>query len=71
MALLETVNYRPTLGLIGTGVALWIVGLLLNQFVPGLPPFGAVLVLVGQILFWIGLVVLVAQLLMALVKGLL
>jgi hypothetical protein len=68
---MNIVPYRPGLGLIGTGVILWIIGLLLIQFVPGLPPFGAVLVLVGQILFWIGVVVLVVQLLIALVKGLL
>jgi hypothetical protein len=62
--------YRPALGLIGTGAILWIIGVLLSHFIPALPPIGAVLVLFGQVLFWIGVAVLVIQLIIALVKGL-
>jgi hypothetical protein len=63
--------YRPAIGLVITGAVLWIIGVLLSNLIPALPPIGAVLVLFGQILFWIGVVVLVIQLIIALVKGLL
>jgi hypothetical protein len=62
-------NYRLGLGIIGTGVILWIVGLLIAAFVPALAPVGAVLVTVGQVLFWLGIVLAVIQVLISLVRG--
>jgi hypothetical protein len=62
-------NYRLGLGIIGTGVILWIVGLLLAALVPALAPVGAVLVTVGQALFWLGIVLAVIQVLISLVRG--
>lgn len=62
--------YRPGLGLIGTGAILWIAGLLIIALVPVIGSIGTVLVLFGQILFWIGVAVLVLQIIIGLFRGL-
>lgn len=68
---MDFLAYRPAIGLMVAGAVLWIIGILLMYYVPALPPVGAVLILFGQILFWIGLVILVIQLIVKAVKGLL
>jgi hypothetical protein len=62
-------NYRLGLGIIGTGVILWIAGLLLAVFVPALAPVAAVLVTVGQVLFWGGVIIAALQVIVSLVRG--
>jgi hypothetical protein len=63
----KTSSQAPPVGLEPT--TLRIIGLLLN-YVAGLPLIGTVLVLFGRVIFWIGVAVLVIQLIIALVKGL-
>lgn len=62
-------TYRPGLGLLGTGLILWIIGVLIPILLPPIAAVGAVLILVGQLLFWVGVAVLVIQIIIAAVKG--
>lgn len=59
---------QPGLNIILTGAVVWIVGLLLITFVPPVAAVGAVLTLVGQVIFWLGVVVLAFQLLLGLIR---
>ncbi len=60
-------TYRPGLGLIGTGLILWIIGVLLPSVLPMTGSVGPVLVMAGQVIFWVGVIVLVELI----IKGLL
>jgi hypothetical protein len=67
MALIET--YKPGLGLIGTGAVLWLLGAAIAVFLPVAAPIGAVLTIFGQVLFWIGVAVLLIQVVVSLFRG--
>lgn len=56
---MDTSSYRPGLGLIGTGFALWVIGVLLAIIFPPLTAVGVVLVLFGKILVGIGVILLI------------
>lgn len=63
--------HRPGLGLIGGGAVLWILGVAFMTiaslgFLAGI---GAVLVTIGQIIFWLGVVVLVIELVFGFFRG--
>lgn len=64
-------EYTPQLGLLGTGLSLWLIGLLIIALLPILTAIGVVFVTVGKLLFWIGVIVLVASIVISLVKSLL
>lgn len=66
---MDLVTYRPGLGILGTGLILWITGILFMTLLPAVAAVGAVLVLVGQILFWLGVAVLLIQVIISLIKG--
>jgi len=61
--------YRPGLGLIGTGLILWLIGILVPILLPLVGAIGAVLILVGTLLFWIGVAILIIQIIIAAVRG--
>lgn len=53
------VENRGNLGLLGTGLVLWIAGLLVIALLPAIASVGAVLVLVGKIVLIVGVILLV------------
>lgn len=61
--------YRPGLGFLGTGLVLWLLGLLVPVLLPIMAVIGPVLILIGQFLFWAGVLILVIQLIMAILRG--
>lgn len=63
-------EYTPQLGLLGTGLSLWLIGLLIIALLPVLTAIGVVFVTLGKLLFWIGVIVLVASVVIGLVKSL-
>lgn len=44
------------ISLVGTGLILWLAGVIFITFLPVLAPVGVVLAFVGQVIFWIGIV---------------
>lgn len=64
-------NHRPGLGIIGIGALLWIVGALFMNLptLAFLAAVGAVLITIGQILFWLGIVVLILEVIFGWFRG--
>ena len=70
MAVFDWSTHRPGFSLIGVGAVLWIVGALLMGVptLAALAGVGAVCITIGQILFWIGLVVLAIEIVIGLFR---
>ncbi len=62
-------NYRVGLSIIAAGFGLWLIGVLLPIFLPVLAAIGAVFTLAGEVLFWLGIVILIVYVVVAIVRG--